>query len=185
MKSDICCDWHTGVGRACVCGAECIAGNTQQNAQPVEQVTPEPGATEADLPYTKKLLLTKNEWAFYKKLKPICDRHNLHILAKVRLADLVDVSSQKQGKDRIKYFNMVSKKHVDFVLCKPDNLQVLALLELDDKSHQAQSRQQRDSFVDAVCQKAGYPVAHIYNFEDITAKLAELGLIPAPTAPTE
>ena len=148
-----------------------LLGTRKQNAQPVEQVTPEPGAAEADLPYTKKLLLTKNEWAFYKKLKPICDR--------------VDVSSQKQGKDRIKYFNMVSKKHVDFVLCKPDNLQVLALLELDDKSHQAQSRQQRDSFVDAVCQKAGYPVAHIYNFEDITAKLAELGLIPAPTAPTE
>ena len=147
-----------------------LLGTRKQNAQPVEQVTPEPGAAEADLPYTKKLLLTKNEWAFYKKLKPICDRHNLHILAKVRLADLVDVSSQKQGKDRIKYFNMVSKKHVDFVLCK---------------SHQAQSRQQRDSFVDAVCQKAGYPVAHIYNFEDITAKLAELGLIPAPTAPTE
>lgn len=162
-----------------------LLGARKQNAQPMEQVTPEPGATEADLPYTKKLLLTKNEWAFYKKLKPICDRYNLHILAKVRLADLVDVSSQKQGKDRIKYFNMVSKKHVDFVLCKPDNLQVLALLELDDKSHQAQSRQQRDSFVDAVCQKAGYPVAHIYNFEDITAKLAELGLIPAPTAPTE
>ena len=86
-----------------------LLGTRKQNAQPVEQVTPEPGAAEADLPYTKKLLLTKNEWAFYKKLKPICDRHNLHILAKVRLADLVDVSSQKQGKDRIKYFNMVSK----------------------------------------------------------------------------
>ena len=154
-----------------------LLGTRKKNAQPVEQVTPEPVATEADC--------ADHKWAliFYKT--PICDRHNLHILAKVRLADLVDVSSQKQGKDRIKYFNMVSKKHVDFVLCKPDNLQVLALLELDDKSHQAQSRQQRDSFVDAVCQKAGYPVAHIYNFEDITAKLAELGLIPAPTAPTE
>lgn len=92
-----------------------LLGTRKKNAQPVEQVTPEPGATEADLPYTKKLLLTKNEWAFYKKLKPICDRHNLHILAKVRLADLVDVSSQKQGKDRIKYFNMVSKSML--ILC--------------------------------------------------------------------
>ena len=70
-----------------------LLGTRKQNAQPVEQVTPEPGAAEADLPYTKKLLLTKNEWAFYKKLKPICDRHNLHILAKVRLAYLVDAST--------------------------------------------------------------------------------------------
>ena len=56
-----------------------LLGTRKKNAQPVEQVTPEPVATEADLPYTKKLLLTKNEWAFYKKLKPICDRHNLHL----------------------------------------------------------------------------------------------------------
>lgn len=46
-----------------------LLGTRKQNVQPVEQVTPEPGATEADLPYTKKLLLTKNEWAFYKKIK--------------------------------------------------------------------------------------------------------------------
>lgn len=32
-----------------------LLGTRKQNAQPVEQVTPEPGATEADLPYTKKL----------------------------------------------------------------------------------------------------------------------------------
>ena len=46
-----------------------LLGNTQAKCTAVEQVTPEPGAAEADLPYTKKLLLTKNEWAFYKKLK--------------------------------------------------------------------------------------------------------------------
>ena len=41
--------------------------------------------------YIKPYLLTKKEWAFYKALKPITDKYHLHILAKVRLADLVEV----------------------------------------------------------------------------------------------
>lgn len=48
-------------------------------------------ATDIPLPYHKKFLLTKNEWSFYKNLKKITDRYGLHILAKVRVADLVDV----------------------------------------------------------------------------------------------
>ena len=37
------------------------------------------------LPYKKKYLLTKHEWAFYKKLKPLADRYNLVVIAKTRL----------------------------------------------------------------------------------------------------
>lgn len=47
------------------------------------------------LPYRKKLLLTKNEWNFYKKLKPVTDKYGYGIIAKVRLADLIEVDTDK------------------------------------------------------------------------------------------
>ena len=43
------------------------------------------------LPYHRKYLLTKREYGFYKKLKPIADKYNLQVLAKIRFADLVEV----------------------------------------------------------------------------------------------
>lgn len=130
-----------------------------------------------ELPYKKKLLLTKNEWVFYKKLKPICDKYKLHIISKVRLADLVEVNKNKSDKDYIKYFNMISRKHIDFVICKPDNLQVLALIELDDKSHNKQERIDRDNFVNNVCKITNYKLLRITNYDDIEKQLTESEII--------
>lgn len=130
-----------------------------------------------EYPYKKKLLLTKNEWYFYKKLKPICDKHNLHILSKIRFADLVEVRETVDPKEKIKYFNKISRKHIDYVLCKPDNLQVIALIELDDKSHERKDRIERDSFVDKVCEATNYKIVHIRNYEEIEDKLLNAGII--------
>lgn len=43
------------------------------------------------IPYIRKNLMTKNEWIFYKQLKPVADDLNLSILCKTRVADLVDI----------------------------------------------------------------------------------------------
>lgn len=63
---------------------------TPQEEKSIDNENGEATATD-EYPYVKTYLLTKNEWAFYKQLKPITDKYNLHILAKVRLADLVEV----------------------------------------------------------------------------------------------
>lgn len=130
-----------------------------------------------EYPYKKKLLLTKNEWYFYKKLKPICDKHNLHILSKIRFADLVEVKESVDQKEKIKYLNKISRKHIDYVLCKPDNLQVIALIELDDRSHERKDRIERDNFVDKVCEAANYKIIHIKNYEEIEEKLINAKII--------
>lgn len=130
-----------------------------------------------EYPYRKKLLLTKNEWYFYKKLKPICDKYNLHILSKIRFADLVEVESNIEKNDKIRYFNKISRKHIDFVLCKPENLQIIALVELDDKSHEQEKRIERDNFIDNVCKKTGYKIIHIKNYEQIEEILLKTDII--------
>ena len=57
----------------------------------------DPKEQDEKLPYHFKYLLTKNEWDFYKKMKVVADKHDLHIIAKVRLADLVEVDDYLTG----------------------------------------------------------------------------------------
>ena len=126
---------------------------------------------EQKLPYHFKYLLTKNEWDFYKKMKIVTDRYNLHIIAKVRLADLVEVDNYLTGNAFNKYFWKIQAKHVDFVLCNPDNLAVIAIIELEDGSHNTAERAQRDNFVDKVLTKCGYKIIHTYNGSNIEETL--------------
>ena len=126
------------------------------------------------LPYKSKFLLTKTEWAFYKRLKNSADKFNLHILAKVRLADLVQVDSYFNGMAFEKYFAKIKAKHVDFVLCNPDNLAVKFILELEDSTHYSAQRAERDDFVDKVLKKCGYKIVHTYgeaNLDELIQRL--------------
>lgn len=107
------------------------------------------------LPYRKKYLLTKNEWIFYKKLKPLADRCGLGIIAKIRLADLIEVDTYRT-KDFGRFFSRISSKHIDFGLVNPENMEVRYLIELDDSSHNRPDRMERDDFINKVCEKTGY-----------------------------
>ncbi len=124
-----------------------------------------------NLPYKKKLLLTKNEWAFYKRLKPIADELGYSVLAKIRVADLVEVNV-KDNKDFMKYFNKINKKHVDFILAKPENLQIELLIELDDNSHNS-AQKQRDDFVEALYKQTGYNLLRVKGAADLKEKILE------------
>ena len=48
--------------------------NYKRQYENTEEEILEPINNEYDYPYTKKFLLTKNEWYFYKQLKPITDK---------------------------------------------------------------------------------------------------------------
>lgn len=139
-----------------------------EKEQASEEVKPEEFKI---LPYAKKFLLTKNEWAFYKSLKPIADELKLTVLAKVRLADLVEVNVSDK-KDYIKYFNKISKKHVDFALAKPENLQIELLIELDDNSHNT-AQKERDGFTEALFDKTGYKLLRTRGTADLKEKITE------------
>lgn len=118
-------------------------------------------------PYHKKYLLTKNEYYFYNRLNNVVSPLKLQILAKIRLADLIEVD-KNAGKDYMKYFAKIKAKHIDFAIA--DNMKIIALLELDDKSHQNQDRQERDSFVNNALLKAGYTVIRTNGNLDVIEK---------------
>lgn len=130
-------------------------------------------------PYQKKYLLTKNEYYFYKKLKKITDEHNLQILAKIRLADLLDVKSGLNKKEWNIYFSKIKSKHIDFAVA--DDMKILFLIELDDSSHNAENRIKRDDFVKNALTEGGYKLLRTYgNLTEIENEIKNSGITSTP-----
>ncbi|HEX7550916.1 MAG TPA: DUF2726 domain-containing protein [Candidatus Methylomirabilis sp.] len=111
------------------------------------------------LPYEKVgSLLTAAERSFYGALCQEMDSR-YQIFAKVRLSDLVEVP---RGTPRILWYrNMITQKHVDFVLCTATDLTPQLVIELDDSSHARRDRRKRDAFVDAALAAAGLPILRV------------------------
>ena len=129
------------------------------------------------LPYRRKFLLTKNEYWFYKSLKEIADKYDFAVLAKIRFADLVEVSAEADKKEYMKYFGKIKSKHIDFILCKKDNLYPELLIELNDSSHNKEDRIKRDDFVKKIAEKVGYKMVFVdgtQNLEETIIKALEI-----------
>lgn len=125
-------------------------------------------------PYTKiKYLFSVAELKFFELLKEIIG-DNYYIFPKVRICDIIE----PKNKSDYSTFNRIKSKHVDFLLCTKNPITSKIIIELDDKSHNAPSRQSRDKFVDEIFANAEIPIVHInvqysYNKEVITKKLQE------------
>lgn len=109
--------------------------------------------------YVKTPLLTKREWKQYYVLKEIADSKNLIICPKVRLLDLIVPRPGIRNAQGLR--SRVMSKHVDFVVCSYD-MEVQAIIELDDNTHLRADRIKRDHFVDSVLTGAGYRVIHTW-----------------------
>lgn len=126
------------------------------------------------IPYIRKNLMTINEWSFYKQLKPVADELNLSVLCKTRVADLVDIEKGLTKSEWQTAFNRINKKHIDFILCKPENLYPILLIELDDSSHDTEPRKQRDEFIEKVLDKAGYKLLRTRGTANIKENIEEI-----------
>lgn len=107
------------------------------------------------LPYgSRGVLLSRGERAFYRALFAAVGDQFL-IAFKVRAADLLSCSDQawEQG-----FGHMVARHHLDFVLCDPESTEILAAVELDDKSHELPKRKRRDDFLNQAFLDAQIPL---------------------------
>ena len=116
---------------------------------------------ESPFPYEPaKALLTAGERAFSRVLYEAVGG-DFQICHKVRLADVIVVRPGTSNKHRMRCFGRISSKHLDFVLCDPDTFAILAVVELDDRSHREASRRERDAFIDEAITAAGLPILHV------------------------
>jgi len=118
-------------------------------------------STESNSSYVAvKSLLTPAERSFFGVLSQAAGTE-FQIFVKVRLADLIQPAETTNRKLRWAAFNRISSKHVDFVICSPQDLSVKAILELDDSSHTRSDRKERDGFLDSALSSAQIPVLHV------------------------
>jgi hypothetical protein len=114
------------------------------------------GGAGGPWPYARKqYLLSKAEFSFYRVLSQAGDG-SFVVCPKVRLGDLLYV---KKGADKpMGWINKINRNHIDFVLCNPQTMQVVAAVELDDSSHDSEKARQRDEVKNKACASAGLPL---------------------------
>ena len=149
--------------------------NCSNKSQNVSNLTFEKSLISKSNSYEKTELLSQREKDFYKKLFIVADKFNYTVIAKIRLADLVNVNDNimKNSSEWWSKFNKISRKHIDFALAQKDDLSIKLLIELDDSTHNASDRQDRDAFVDSVCQQANIPILHVWNANNLEEKIAK------------
>ena len=108
-------------------------------------------------PYKKRsYFFSVAELKFFEVLKEIIG-DNYYIFPKVRICDIV--SSKDKG--NYAQFNRIKSKHVDFLICTKNPITSKIVIELDDSSHNNQSRIKRDKFVDEVFTSSQIPIVHV------------------------
>lgn len=116
---------------------------------------------DEDSIYHKKELLTDCEKEFVKRLKIIFGNKYI-IQPQVPLRMIIS----KDGDELGKYAGELHK-YIDFGIFDR-NYQLLALVELNDKSHTLQERHERDLKVKNICNQANIPIITFWTHENKT-----------------
>lgn len=155
------------------------------------------GPDNKELPYeAQRFLFTPAELSFYGVLlSAVSDRYA--VFGKVRMGDVLKVLPRLGTKNAMIARSKIQQKHLDFVLCKKDTLEVVCCIELNDRSHERPDRVKRDNFVRAACKQANvvlveFQVKHTYSntiiLEQIQSAIAgsntKLPTLQSPIAPS-
>jgi hypothetical protein len=123
---------------------------------------PKRPSAPVDFPYrSKAFLLSPAERSFLGVLDQVLSNTGYRVFAKVRLPDVVEVDNGLQRSAWQSAFNSISRKHVDFVVCRSDEMAIVGAIELDDESHEKSKRRDRDIVVDNILKAAGIPLLRV------------------------
>jgi len=96
-------------------------------------------------------LMTENEKEFYARLKAALP--DFEVVPQVAMSALLDVSLPEMHPDYWKMRKEFSQKTVDYVVCRPKTMDVVAVVELDDRTHD--TKQDKDAARDKMLANAG------------------------------
>lgn len=121
-------------------------------------------------------LLTPNEREFFHRLTRALPKH--HVFPQVAFSALISVDGQLSERQQFAIRRRFGWKYADFVICQPYTLDILLLIELDDRTHDAGSDRQRD----AITKAAGYQTLRFQSqHKPSVAELADLFAKLLPT----
>lgn len=104
-----------------------------------------------------RTILTEDELKFFSVLQTALP--NCLIFPEVSFQALMKVSPSVKWSDRKAIFNTFAMKRADFVVCLPDTLEIVAVIELDDTTH----KPAKDAARDALLSQAGIRVERFWK----------------------
>jgi len=122
----------------------------------------------------KDFLMSRAEHEFFDVLAEAV-KAQYYIFPQVHLATILD--HKVVGQNWKGAFRHINEKSVDFVLCDKAYIKPLLAIELDDRTHEYNSRKERDGVVESILKEAGLPLLRFENHDrfdkaDITQRIA-------------
>ncbi len=108
-----------------------------------------PAGDQGQWPFYEKPLMSKPELVLYARLVKALPEHR--IFSQVALSRLLGV---KRGFKAAEWMNRINRMSLDFVVCTVEG-QCVAVIELDDRSHERADRKNADAKKDKALTDAG------------------------------
>ena len=131
------------------------------------------GPDDQPWPYQARRIMTDREQVLYHRLRealPDC-----LIFTQVQLSQVISV--KYRAKNPQTWLNKISQKSVDFVVCQPDS-SVLAVIELDDKSHNNAKQATRDADKSKALKDAGVKLIRVREVPSVSTICKAFGRKP-------
>lgn len=131
-------------------------------------------STEGEWPFYAKKLMSAPEQTLYFRL--VLALPDYIVLSQVQLSSFLGV---KKGNQRLAWLNRINRMSADFVVCAKDT-SVIAVVELDDSSHERSDRKIADAKKDKALIAAGVRIVrwHVKSIPDKQTIRAELHAQP-------
>ena len=144
----------------------------EQNSESDQESEPD-GGTEN---YKRKsCILTQTENDFYAQLCNALNQAGLDVIVwpQVNVSSIIE-SVGSDSQQRMKAFNRISRKSVDYVIVNRKTRETILCIELDDYTHNRNSRKERDNFINAIFSNVGIPLFRIkaesnYDFNELVS----------------
>lgn len=139
------------------------------------------GSVEGTKNYKRKsCILTQTENDFYGQLCNALYFAGLKVIVwpQVNVSSIIE-SVGSDSQQRMKAFNRICRKSVDYVIVNQRTRETILCIELDDYTHNRNSRKERDNFINAIFSNVGIPLLRIkaernYDFTEIVSAVKRM-----------
>ena len=125
-------------------------------------------------------IMTPTEIKYYEDLCDALDRAGLDVSVwpQVNVSAIIEAKSDN-SKEKARAFNRICRKSVDYVIANKETQETLVCIELDDYTHNWNSRQERDDFINTAFDDVGIPLFRIkverhYDFYEIVSTVKRM-----------
>ena len=127
-------------------------------------------------------MMTRAEEGVFRKLVELCEGQ-CYVVPQVHLSSLFEhkIRGQRYGAA----FSHINGKSVDFVLLDQESLKPLCAIELDDSSHNATDRQERDQEVERIFAVAKFPLIRLSQSTASSREKVGEAIMAAVNTPTK